>query len=448
MIADVARRRRGVATLVVAALAAAVAVGAAGCGADAPAELSNLVLVPADAPTLNDALAAVAPGGMILVSPGVYEEQLVVNKDDVTVRGTDRNGVIIDGGGIRPYGIVAVADGVRVQNLTVRNATFYGVLVTGLSDENGPSAHTANGYVAFDPKKFPPVDRFAVNYVTAHNNGLYGIYAFNSRHGEITDSYASGSADSGFYVGQCADCDILVARNVAERNAVGFENANASDSLTIVGNRFSNNRVGLTLLSNYQEAFTPQKANLVAGNVITDNVSEDSPRQEDGGFGVGIGISGGLDNVVAKNVVSGNPRAGVLIANTEDLPAAGNRFLANTFAANGVDVANVSADRAPATDNCADDGAALTTLPEGLFAPCASGDGAAPQVAVTADALPGPAAPPGVSFLQVSGPIDQPNMPDANATPARLPDAVVHPRLEDVTLPSADLYIELTGIAP
>ena len=202
-----------------------------------------------DAATLAEAADRVAPGGTILIGAGNYAEQLLIDTPDVTVRGADRNDTVIDGGGIRPYGVVAIADGVRVENLTVTGATFYGVLFTGLHDENGPSAPTADGYQRWDPQQFPPLQRFRVDHVTAYNNGLYGIYAFNAQHGVITDSYASGSADSGFYVGQCRDCDILVTGNVAERNAVGFENANASDSLVVAGNRFSGNRVGLTLLS-------------------------------------------------------------------------------------------------------------------------------------------------------------------------------------------------------
>jgi len=439
------RRSSGARTLAVGLAIAASALGAA-CGAPAkpsPSVGLSVVNVPGDAPTLAAALAAVAPGGMILVGAGVYDEQLVVNKEDVTIRGLDRNGTIVDGEGIRPYGIVAVVDGVRIENLTVRNTTFFGVLVTGLSDSNGPSAHAGEGYEPFDPAKYPPVERFAINYVTAYNNGLYGIYAFDSRHGQITHSYASGSADSGFYVGQCADCDILVADNVAERNAVGFENANASTSLTIVRNRFSNNRVGLTLVSNYQEAFTPQHANLVAGNVLSDNTSSDSPEQEAGGFGIGLGISGGLDNVVTKNLIQGNPRAGVLLTNTEDLAAGGNSFLGNAFADNGVDLANVSAARAPAYGNCADPSEGITTLPAALLAACPAGN-ASPQPATTTDALPGPAAPPGISFLKVLAPLDQPQMPDATSAPTRLPATVTQPAAADVTVPAADLLLELT----
>jgi nitrous oxidase accessory protein NosD len=422
---------------------AACGVSLAGCSllaTSTPSGSSSVVTVPGDAKTLADALAAVRPGGMILLEPGTYREQLVVNKKDVTIRGLDRNTVIIDGEGTRPYGVVAIADGVRIENLTVRNTTFYGVLVTGMHDKNGPSAHNGDNYTRLDPSKFPPVQRFSINFVTAYNNGLYGIYSFDAQHGSITNSYASGSADSGFYVGQCPDCDILVSGNVAERNAVGFENANASKSLTIVGNRFSNNRVGLTLVSNYQEAFTPQSQNLVAGNVLSDNVSADSPSQEDGGFGIGLGVSGGRDNLITNNRIEGNPRAGVLLASTEDLSAAGNSFVSNNFGGNGVDLANVSSERAAATNNCVT-GSKPSTLPVDFVAGCSAG---ASKPAVTTTDLPGPFAPKGISFLKVLPPIDQPTLPNVKVAPSRLPATVSRPSAASIPLPPADLLLELT----
>ena len=202
-------------------------------------EKSALVTVPSDTGSLQEAADRVAPGGQITIQPGTYEQTMIVSTPDVTVRGADRNGTVIDGQGTRPYGVVGIADGLRVQNLTVRNHTFYGVLVTGLHDANGPRANNGNVYEPFDPARFPPVQRFEISYVTAYDNGLYGIYAFDAQHGVIANSYASGSADSGFYVGQCKLCDILVRNNVAERNAVGFENANASAPLSILANRFT-----------------------------------------------------------------------------------------------------------------------------------------------------------------------------------------------------------------
>ena len=351
---------------------------------------------------------------------------------------------VIDGGGLRPYGIVVIADGVRVENLTVTGATFYGVLFTGLHDANGPSAHTADGYHAWDPAKFPPLQRFRVDHVTTHNNGLYGIYAFDARHGVIADSYASGSADSGIYVGQCTECDILVNGNVAERNAVGFENANASDSVVLTGNRFSNNRVGLTLLSSYQEAFTPQQKNQVVGNLISDNNEADSPSQADGGFGTGIGISGGQQNSIERNQITGHQRAGVVLANTEDLPATKNAFTGNVYEDNAVDLANVSAARTPATGNCAND--AGTAAPRALLAElrlaCAA-SGTAKQSAE--QTLAGPDAPPGQSYKKVAAPVDQPALPTTGATTTPLPATVAMPDLSKVTVPAADLLESNTG---
>lgn len=399
---------------------------------------ADVVRVPEDAPTIGGAVDAVAEGGLVLVAPGVYEEQVLVDTPGVTVRGLDRNETVIDGGGVRSYGIVAVADGVSVENLTVTGATFYGVLVTGLHDENGPTAHGVDGYATLDPERFPPVERFSIDHVTAYNNGLYGLYAFDARHGVIRDSYASGSADSGIYVGQCEQCDILVTGNVAENNAVGFENANASDSVWVVGNRFSGNRVGMTLLSNYQEAFVPQRGNVVAGNLVSRNASPESPAQADGAFGIGIGVGAGTDNVFERNRIEANPTAGVLLSSTEDLAALGNVFRGNAFGGNGADVANTSTERAPARGNCSEDALAIV-LPADLFAACGLDTD---QPAADRSALPTVPAPPGMSFLRIAAPPAQPELPDVDAPARTLPDAIDAPDLTAVLLPSPDFLAD------
>lgn len=422
-----------------------------GCGVttfvDDAATGETLVRVPADRPTIQEAVDAVALGGLVLVSSGVYEESVTVATADVTVRGEDRNDVIIDAEGLRPHGIVAIADGVTIQNVTVTGATFYGVLVTGLHDENGPSAHGVGGYETLDPEAFPPIQRFRIDHVTAYNNGLYGIYAFNAQHGVIENSYASGSADSGFYVGQCENCDILVTGNTSERNAIGFEDANASDSLVVVGNRFSGNRVGATFISNYQEAFVPQRGATVIGNVITDNTSSDSPAHALGGYGTGVGLSGSVANHVTRNLITGNPRAGVLVSNTEDLAATDNDLRGNKFAANGTDIADVAASRAPSTGTCADGGLVTTPaeLAGALNAACAATPGEA-QPAATADLLPVVDVPAGVSFLRVAAPIDQPTWAgELESIPDPLPSHVSFPVLDDIVVPPADLLMETSG---
>ncbi|OZD54515.1 hypothetical protein CH252_08895 [Rhodococcus sp. 06-1477-1B] len=414
-----------------------IATGITACAPATPPAAPQTVRVPDDVSTIGEAVSRVAEGGLVLVGPGTYDEQVLIDKPNVTLRGTDRNATVIDGGGVRSYGVVAIADGISIENLTVARATFYGVLVTGLHDANGPSAHGVDGYTHLDPAAFPPIQRFSIDHVTAYDNGLYGLYAFDAHDGVIRDSYASGSADSGIYVGQCEGCGILVTGNVAENNAVGFENANASDSVWIVGNRFSGNRVGMTLLSNYQEAFTPQRANVVAGNLISGNARGDSPAQADGGFGVGLGIGGGTMNSLENNRVQDNPRAGVLLTGNEDLSALGNVFSGTVWSGNGVDIANVSAARAQARSNCASDGTP-TTLPADLLATCPDGV----QPAADPAALPAVSVPPGMSFLKVAAPPRQPDMPDVDAPARVLPEKVSFPDRSTISVPPADLFAD------
>ncbi len=427
-----------------------VAVVVAGCsGDDEPASSETtpagggalVVRVPADAATIGAAVAAVAEGGLVLVEAGTYPEAVVVDKPGVTVRGADRNAVIVDGQGERAIGILGIADGVRVQNLTATRHTLAGVLISGVHDETGNVP--GDGYTSEAPEA-ALLQRYEVRNVTATNNGLYGIYAFHAQHGAIVGSYASGGADSGFYLGQCEDCDAVVAGNVAERNAVGFENANASGGVLITGNRFAGNRVGLTLTSDYQEAFVPQRDNLVVGNVITDNVQADSPAQAEGGFGVGIGIAGGQQNVIERNLIGGNTTAGTLISSAEDVPSLGNRFVANTFSANRVDIADVSTERAPSNGTCLEGNGFASVLPEAIAtAVCPAGTPDISGVALT-DVL---VAPPGVPFLDVTLPGSQPGLEgDLGAVPEPLPDAPERPATDSLPVPDAGLLADRSAL--
>jgi len=426
-------------TLLAGALGLAVAVALVGCASEPEAAAATVVEVPADAATIGEALDLVAENGLVLVSAGTYPESVTIDIPGVTLRGIDRNAVVIDGEGLRANGIQVIAEGVRIENLTVVNHTFNGVLVTGMFTDAGVQAHNLDGYERLDPEEFPPLERFEVSSVTASNNGLYGIYAFNARHGVIRDNYASGSADSGFYVGQCADCDILVTGNVAENNAIGYENANASDSVVIAGNRFSNNRVGMTLLSWYQEAYLPQRTATAVGNLIVDNTSAQSPSHALGAFGIGVGLSGANTNTLQRNLIAGNTVAGVQVTNTEDLPSVGNRLIDNAFDTNGIDLVDLSATRAPSTGTCVEGTATLRALPAGFGTDCSD----APSTGVDATALPAVTVPPGLSFLRVARGPDQPNLAgDPRQVPSALPAAIELPDLDAFTMPDRSLLAD------
>ncbi|MGW8482383.1 NosD domain-containing protein [Microbacterium sp. NPDC055903] len=416
------------------ALAAALVVAASlvGCSADEPApQALDVVHVPEDA-SLTEAGGMVAEGGIILIAPGTYTESLEVAADDVTVRGEDRNTVVIDGELTRSNGVVGTGERITVENLTVRNHLQNGVLITGATDENGAGvARGPDGYLPEDVSD--PVPGYLVQQVTANNNGLYGIYAFNRTDGVLRDNLASGGSDSGIYVGQCAECRAIVQDNVIVSNAAGLELANAS-GVVVTGNRIVGNRIGISVLSNYLEAHGPTRRVQIIGNVVADNNESETPEQASGAFGIGIGLGGTVDAVVHANLITGNSAVGLWITSSEDFAPTGSDVAGNAFDANALDIALAPSEIAPGEGNCFALAAGTTTSPAGLSG-CTDEPGAFTPSA-------GPA---GVLFSEVPLPAERPGLTDVDETPRSLPERVELPDLGDVVVPAADLLAEPAG---
>ncbi|MFE3505440.1 right-handed parallel beta-helix repeat-containing protein [Kitasatospora sp. NPDC059160] len=406
-------RVRALPALVVAALALAGCSSTGAPSSDARHPEGTVVRVPQDFPSVQKAVDVAREGDTVLVSPGTYQESVRITRPRIVLRGTDRNAVVLDGGVRLVNGVTVTGAGSVVENLTVHGYLANGVLFTGVTDEKLQQRGAGgSAYNPLDTTRFPALQGFRATRVTAYNNGLYGIYAFDARAGVIEDSYASGGADSGVYVGQCKPCDTLVRGNTVERNAVGIEITNASDNLWFLGNRVVGNRVGVTVNSNDLEALAPQHGAVIAGNAVTDNNASDTPEQADGGFGIGIGIGGGTANRVERNLVKGNRSAGVIVTDPPGHPAAGNLVKGNRTEGNGVDLVLASAD----PGNCFTGNQPATQSPDDLEARAACE--AQSRSPLTAGRAAPVQAPPGVPFNQVQAPPAQPSLPDPNA-PAR-----------------------------
>ena len=77
---------------------------------------------------IQDAVDSSSQGDLVLIYPGVYNESVTVTTDFITIRGTDRNNVILDGEFMFENGIqVYDTDGVTVEHLSVRNFSLNGV---------------------------------------------------------------------------------------------------------------------------------------------------------------------------------------------------------------------------------------------------------------------------------------------------------------------------------
>lgn len=405
------------------------------CTAAAAPKKEAIVRVPQDA-TLAKAGGLVANGGIILIAKGVYHGTLDVRADDVTVRGADRNGVILDGQLVQSNGVIASGKRETVENLTVRNYLQNGVLITGVTDANGVGvARGPDGYL---PAHIPaPVPGYLIQDVTAQNNGLYGIYAFNRTSGVIRNNLASGGADSGIYVGQCSNCDASVTGNVATFNAVGLELANASD-VVITGNRFVQNRIGVSVLSNYQEAHGPTRSVQIVGNLIANNEQAKTPSQADGAFGIGIGLGGTVDAVVRANRITGNRNVGVWVTSSDDFAPTGNQVVGDAWGGNGRDVVYSPTARATGTGNCFRLDPRSKNLPNSLAA-----HGCETNVAAGTYLL--PVAPVGMNFADVPKPAQRPGLAVVNSRPRSLPNRVDLGDTASIGIPSATLLESANG---
>ncbi|MBM7774754.1 hypothetical protein JOD54_004958 [Actinokineospora baliensis] len=431
-------RRRGLAAvLAVLALASCGSEDSGPGTGSRPPGTQVTIRVPADAPTIAAGVSLAQPGDLVLVAPGVYHESVKVDTERVTLRGESRDGVVIDGQLRRPNGIVVTASGVAVQNLTVRNNTQNGVLVTGSATAAAGSPGQGGYDTGDEPVAF--LKSFLVSHVTATRNGLYGIYAFSAQNGVIEHSYASGSPDSGIYVGQCKPCRIVVRDNIAELNAVGYEGTNASGEMYVVGNRFAGNRVGLTTSSDHQEKLLPQQDATIAGNLVAGNQQTPTPEQADGGWGIGIGVDGGSSNLFVRNRIADNVTAGLVITATSDIPANGNQVVANTFTTNTLDAGWTFPTATRGEGNCLQGNDITTTAPADLAVSAACpATGASPSATWTR-----PKPPPGIPFTDVAAPPAQPQFPNATtAGPTVVPEFPELPNPANIPLPAASLLAD------
>ena len=364
---------------------------------------SMTIRVPSEVQTIQAAVDRAEPGALVLIAPGTYHEAVVVTRDDIHIRGESRNSVVLDGEHELDNGIeVLEADGVTIENLTVMRYMNDGVFWTGVT-----------GYRA--------------SYVSAINNGYYGIYAFDSASGVFEHSYASGSPDSGFYIGQCTACDAIVTDVVGENNNFGYAGVNTGD-VVIENSTWRHNRAGIVTGSFDHELFAPERTTTIRDNIVEDNgdplATSPATLDFDAAFGAGIVVVGGLDNVVSRNHVTGSARVGIAVVPNPTLqknfwPAERNVVMDNVVSGSGqIDLMLVAIP--DLGGNCFTDNDFVTSGPLTIenAAPCAGEPtaNATDGVPDLARYLDTSSNPPGVPYQQQPLPEPQAEMPQPLTT--------------------------------
>ncbi len=318
------------------------------------------IRVPQDHATVQGAVDAASAGDLILIDKGVYNEEVFIGPDhpgDITIRGVDRNEVIFDGDFELGTAIEAQADNVVMENMSARNYSGNGVY-------------------------WQSVDGFRGSYLTAYRIGVYAIFSFDAVNGIFEHSYASGSADAAYYVGQCYPCDITLRNLTAEYSALGYSGTNAGGNLVLEDSLWQNNGTGILPNSLTTEANPPQREATIRNNVVKDNDNADTPAKGLSGslIGVGIGIAGGNDNIIEGNTVEGHDKYGIAIfplpEGAEEAPVwvpEGNQVIGNTVSGSGN--ADLTVTSGSGAGNCFSDNEVESTDPPLLqeTIPCPDG---------------------------------------------------------------------------
>lgn len=285
---------------------------------EAPSEWTGATRrVPSEYPTIQAAVDAADPGDLILIDRGTYRESVSVTTPGLVIRGVDRNEVIIDGEFERANGVeVLFADGVVVENITSMNHTVNGFFWTGVRGYRG-------------------------SYITAVNNGDYGVYAFDSADGLFEHSYGSGSPDASFYIGQCNPCDAVITDSIGEYSGLGYSGTNASTELYLVNNVFRFNGAGIAPNSLDSELLPPAENVVVAGNLIHDNGYTDFPHKGAQWLtqGFGVVMVGVRDSLVTRNRIFNHPNAAIAVGPYVDANfwmSGDNEVVGNSIAGSGL----------------------------------------------------------------------------------------------------------------
>ncbi len=333
----------------------------ASCGDDGGTP--RVISVPGDAATISQAVEDAKPGDIVLIAAGTYHESVKVDRDGITIRGEARNTVILDGKHDLANGFLVTADDVAIENLTVHSFTQNGVVFNGIeaaTDGKGVDKNVVYG--AGDAV----LSGYRTSYVTAYNNGLYGVYAFASRDGVIEHTYVSGHPDSGIYIGQCKPCNAVVRNSIAETNAIGYYGTNASGGVYVVDSVFAKNRLGVAPNSQKMEKLAPQEETVVAGNLVVDNDNPMAPKIAMGFSGGGIAVGGGTRNTILRNRVEGHSLMGIGVVSMNEYLPENNRIEENVLADNGVDLLYAPKGARDAAGNCFTGNTFTVSSPEAI----------------------------------------------------------------------------------
>ncbi len=322
--------------------------------------------------TLQSAVNAAKPGDWILIGPGDYKTTssrspdgrpdlktaVLITKKNLTIRGMNRNTVIIDGttkgaacndkkanqnfgpntskGHTGLNGILVYkANNVSIENLTACN--FLG----GSGDagneiwwNGGDGSGTIGGWGYYGAY----LNATSTYFDGETNAAQYGIFSSNWDGGTWNQTYASNFNDSGYYIGACQQsCNQTVNHAWGEYSALGYSGSNSGGKLIVENSQFDRNQDGFDTNSQNGDDPSPQNGAcpnngtspiththscwVFMHNNVHDNNNWQTPSAGSaaaGPVGTGMSVSGGRNDTIMDNTFANNGAWGVIFVSYPD----------------------------------------------------------------------------------------------------------------------------------
>jgi parallel beta-helix repeat protein len=208
---------------------------------------------PGNYSSIQSAIDAANSGDTIFVYNGIYHENVVINKDGISLVGEDKDTTIINGSGTGDVCYIA-ADWVDITGFTICNAGSNGTpnYDAGIDIRNSDNCIisenviTDNGHLAiYSISSIGLI--ISNNYISNSERGIY-LYA-QSNNCTISDNIITGNINSGIYSHDSDEHTII--NNCIETNQYGIRFGANCDYCNISKNKISNNNLdGIYLESN------------------------------------------------------------------------------------------------------------------------------------------------------------------------------------------------------